>query len=115
MVPVSWESECSAQVQWAYELIDMIHPAITTEDWTLMDCQEYLVDLEMSVVGAVAALEVAGPGQLRDKQMKTGWELEPQASTARKLATDLRMKHLETTICRRPLPPPSASQGSSTG
>ncbi len=102
-------------MQWAYELTDMIHPAITMEDWTPLVCQEYLVDLETSVVGAVAALEVAGPSQLRAEQMKTRWELEPQASAARKMATDLRMKHLETTICRQPLPPPSANQGYLTG
>jgi hypothetical protein len=56
-------------VQWAQELIDMIHLAITAEDWTLMDCQKYLVDLEMSLAGVAIALEVSGPGQLRDGQM----------------------------------------------
>jgi hypothetical protein len=96
MEPILWGSECTAHVQWAYELIDMIHPTITTEDWTLLDCQEYLVDLEMSLTRAVTTLWVAGPGQLSDEQMKNRWELEPKASTARKLATDLRMKHLET-------------------
>ncbi len=49
MAPTTWEAECSAHVQWAYELMDMIHPAITTEDWTLLDCQEYLVDFETSL------------------------------------------------------------------
>jgi hypothetical protein len=59
MVPVSWGAECSTYVQWPYEIIDMIHSAVTTEDWSLVDCQEYLVDSEMSVMKAVAALEVA--------------------------------------------------------
>ncbi len=83
-------------MQWAHELIDMIHPAITTEDWTMMDCQEYLVDLEMSLTGVATSLEVSGPGQLRDDQMGTYQELEPQVIVARKLATELRAKHLET-------------------
>jgi hypothetical protein len=43
VVPVSWGAKCSAYVQWAYEIIDMIHSAVTTEDWSLVDCQEYLV------------------------------------------------------------------------
>jgi hypothetical protein len=59
MVPMSWGADCSTNVQWAYEIIDMIHSAVTTEDWSLVDCQEYLVDSEMSVMKAVAALEVA--------------------------------------------------------
>ncbi len=70
-------------MQWAYENIDMIHSAVTIEDWSLVDCQEYLVDLEMSVTKAVAALEVAV------------WERESQALYARELAMNLRHKHLE--------------------
>ncbi len=41
MAPTTWAAECSAHLQWARGLIEMIHPAITTEDWSLMDCQEY--------------------------------------------------------------------------
>jgi hypothetical protein len=69
MVPLSWGAECSAYVQWACEIIDMIHSAVTVADWSLVDCQEYLVDLEMSMTKAVAALEVGGPGQLREDQV----------------------------------------------
>jgi hypothetical protein len=47
----------------------MMHPAVTTEDWSLMDCQEYLVDLEMSLAGVATTLEVLAPGQLRDDQV----------------------------------------------
>ena len=45
MAPTSWEAECSAHVAWAKMLVEMIQPAVTTEDWSLMDCQEYFVDL----------------------------------------------------------------------
>ncbi len=69
MAPTTWAAECSAHVQWEPELIDMVHPAITTEDWSLMDCQEYFVDLETSLTGVATTLEVSGPGQLRDNQM----------------------------------------------
>jgi hypothetical protein len=51
MAPTSWEAECSAHVAWAKMLVEMMHPAVTTEDWSLMDCQEYFVDLEMSLAG----------------------------------------------------------------
>jgi hypothetical protein len=40
MAPTSWEAECSAHVAWAEMLVEMMHPAVTTEDWSLMDCQE---------------------------------------------------------------------------
>jgi hypothetical protein len=33
----------------------MMHPAVTMEDWSLMDCQEYFVDLEMSLAGVATA------------------------------------------------------------
>ncbi len=49
MVPMSWGAECSAYVQWACEIIDMIHLAVTVADWSLVNCQDYLVDLEMSM------------------------------------------------------------------
>jgi hypothetical protein len=75
--------------------IEMMHPAVTTEDWSLMDCQEYFVDLEMSLAGAATALEVSAPGQLRDDQMGVYRELELEVEVARGLANKLRAKHLE--------------------
>jgi hypothetical protein len=73
--------------------IEMMHPAVTTEDWSLMDCQEYFVDLEMSLAGVATALEVSAPGQLRDDQIGVYGELEPEV--ARGLANKLRARHLE--------------------
>jgi hypothetical protein len=73
----------------------MMHPAVTTEDWSLMDCQEYFVDLEMSLAGVATALEVSAPGQLRDDQMGGYRELELEVEVARGLANKLRERHLE--------------------
>jgi hypothetical protein len=73
----------------------MMHPAVTTEDWSLMDCQEYFVDLEMSLAGVATALEVSAPGQLRDDQMGVYSELELEVGVARGLANKLRARHLE--------------------
>jgi hypothetical protein len=95
MAPTSWEAECSAHVAWAEMLIEMMHPAVTTEDWSLMDCQEYFVDLEMSLAGVATALEVSAPGQLRDEQVGTYRELEQKVGIARGLANKLRARHLE--------------------
>jgi hypothetical protein len=96
MAPTSWEAECSAHVTWAKMLVGMIHPAVTTEDWTLMDCQEYFVDLEMSLAGVATALEVSAPGQLRDEQVGAYRELKLEVGVARGLANKLRAQHLET-------------------
>ncbi len=76
-------------------LVEMIHPAVTTEDWSLMDCQEYFVDLEMSLAGVATALEVSVPGQLRDEQVGVYRELEREVGVARGLANKLRARHLE--------------------
>jgi hypothetical protein len=76
-------------------LIEMMHPAVTTEDWSLMDCQEYFVDLEMSLAGVATALEVSAAGQLRDDQVGVYRELELEVGVARGLANKLRARHLE--------------------
>ncbi len=95
MSPTSWAAECSAHVAWAKGLIEMMHPAVTTENWSLMDCQEYFVDLEMSLTGVATALEVFAPGQLRDDQMGVYRELELEVGVARGLANKLWARHLE--------------------
>jgi hypothetical protein len=95
MSPTSWAAECSAHVAWAKGIIEMMHPAVTTEDWSLMDCQEYFVDLEMSLAGVATALEVLAPSQLRDDQMGVYRELELEVGVARGLANKLRARHLE--------------------
>jgi hypothetical protein len=72
-----------------------MHRAVTTEDWTLMDCQEYFVDLEMSLAGVATALEVSAPGQMRDDQMGVYRELELEVGVARGLENKLRAQYLE--------------------
>ncbi len=95
MAPTSWEAECSDHVAWAKMLIEMMHPAVTKEDWSMMDCQEYFVDLEMSLARVATALEVSAPGQLRDVQVGVYRELELEVGVARGLANKLRAQHLE--------------------
>jgi hypothetical protein len=83
MSPTSWAAECNAHVAWAKGLIEMMHPTVTTEDWSLMDCQEYFVDLEMRLAGVATALEVLALGRLRDDQMGVYRELELEVGVAR--------------------------------
>jgi hypothetical protein len=123
MAPTTRAAECSTHVQWARGLIEMMHPAITTGDWSLMDCQEYFVDLETSLTGVATALEVSGPGQLRDDQMGTYRQLESEVGVAHGLANKLRAKHLENydllgipmaavgPSSRQPSAPPAKSSG----
>jgi hypothetical protein len=101
MAPTTWAAECCAHALWARGLIEMMHPAITTEDWSLMDCQEYFVDLVTSLTGVAKALEVSAPGQLRDDQMGVYRELELEVGVACGLANKFREKHLEEYDLRR--------------
>jgi hypothetical protein len=91
MAPTTWVAECIAHVQWARGLIEMMHPAIAKEDWSLMD----FVDLETSLTGVAMALEVSGPGQLGDDQMGVYKELGQEVGAARGLGNKLRAIHLE--------------------
>ncbi len=34
MAPTSWEAECNAHIAWAEMLVEMMHPEVTTEDWS---------------------------------------------------------------------------------
>jgi hypothetical protein len=43
-------------MQGAYEIINMINAKVLVENWPLLDCQEYILDLEMNVSRSVAAL-----------------------------------------------------------
>jgi hypothetical protein len=40
-------------------IIGLITPAVTTRDWSFKDCQDYLVELEVSTSGAIMALRLA--------------------------------------------------------
>ena len=96
IIPATWGNECKFLLQEAYEVIDMVNEETTRNVWTLFDCQEYIVDLEMKLARAMAALEVAGLGQFREDRMSTRARLEGEAGKSRELALRLRRLHLET-------------------
>jgi hypothetical protein len=37
-MPISWAAKSGIFIQWAYEIIDMIHSAVSPSDWSLVDC-----------------------------------------------------------------------------
>jgi hypothetical protein len=43
-------------MQGAYDIINMINAQVLVENWPLLDCQEYILDLEMNVSRAVMTL-----------------------------------------------------------
>ena len=43
----------------AEALIALVVPHITTKDWSLQDCQDYLVELEAGVNGAIMAIRLS--------------------------------------------------------
>jgi hypothetical protein len=68
----------------------MIHSAVSPAGWSLVDCHEYIADLEMSLTKAVAVLDMADPDQ-KERIRK----LESQATWARGLALELGQKQLD--------------------
>jgi hypothetical protein len=94
-IPLEWREQATERVSKADSVIRKITCDTTTEDWSLQHCQDYLVDLEMSLAGVATALEVSAPGQLRDEQVGTYRELEQKIGIARGLANKLRARHLE--------------------
>ncbi len=54
----TWRNQAVRRVSKAEGVINQITSAITTEDWSLQHCQDYLVELEMVTSGALMALRL---------------------------------------------------------
>jgi hypothetical protein len=57
-IPYTWREQAARRVRQAEGVISAVSPAVTTEDWTLQNCQDYLVELEMVTSGAMMALRL---------------------------------------------------------
>jgi hypothetical protein len=53
---MSWGAECGVFMQGASENINMINAKVMVENCPILDCQEYIVDLETNVSRAVTTL-----------------------------------------------------------
>jgi hypothetical protein len=56
-VPHTWREQAKRRVSKAEGVIEQMTSAITTEDWSLQHCHDYLVELEMVTSGALMALK----------------------------------------------------------
>ncbi len=68
-IPYSWRERCAQRVLKASGIIGLITPAVTINDWSFQDCQEYLVELEMATSRAIMALRLTGNG-INSSQIK---------------------------------------------
>ncbi len=69
--------------------------AITTEDWSLQHCQDYLVELEMVTSGAIMALRLT-VNDINSEQVSPQAEhIGSRARKAKNMALELRQKHLD--------------------
>jgi hypothetical protein len=83
------------RVRKADSVISSVTPAATTRDWSLQNCQDYLVELEMVTSRAIMALRLTvnniNSGQV-DQQVEC---ISSQAREARNMALALRQKLLD--------------------
>jgi hypothetical protein len=72
--------------------------AITTEDWSLQHCHDYLVELEMVTSGALMALRLTANDIGSDQVSMQAECIGSQARKARNMALELRQKHLDAKL-----------------
>jgi hypothetical protein len=100
-IPYTWREQAVRRVSQAEGVISQITRDITTEDWSLQHCHDYLVELEMVTSGALMALMALrltandiGSDQVSQKAECIG----SRAREARNMALDLRQKHLDAKL-----------------
>ncbi len=86
------------RVSQAEGVISQITPAITTEDWSLQQCYDYLVELEMVTSGALMALRLTENDIGSDQVSLQAECIGSRAWEARNLALELRQKHLDAKL-----------------
>ena len=106
-VPQSWQDRCNDLKAKATSVIDQITYHITIRDWTLKDCQEYLVELEAKVNGAVMAMRLKYNNPNEGSLDMDVLLLIHNAREARDIALLLRQKHIEK-LREAPALPPTA-------
>ncbi len=86
------------RVSQAEGVISQITRAITTEDWSLQHCHDYLVELEMVTSGALMALRLTANDIGSDQVSQQAECIGSRAREARNMALDLRQKHLDAKL-----------------
>ncbi len=57
-IPYMWREQAALRVCQAEDVISSVTTVVTTKDWTLQSCQDYLVELEMVTSRAMMALRL---------------------------------------------------------
>ncbi len=94
-IPYTWREQASRRIRQAEGVISSVMPAVTTKDWTLQNCQDYLVELEMVTSGAMMALRLTANDIGSDQVSQQVECIGSRAKEARNMALALRQKYLD--------------------
>jgi hypothetical protein len=94
-IPYTWRNQAVRRVSKAEGVINQITSAVTTEDWSLQHCHDYLVELEMVTSGALMALRLTANDIGSDQVSMQAECIGSRARKARNMALELRQKHLD--------------------
>jgi hypothetical protein len=94
-IPYTWREQASRRVRQAEGVISPVTPAITTKDWTLQSCQDYIVELEMVTSRAMMALRLTANDIDSDQVSQQVECISSRGREARNMALALRQKHLD--------------------
>ncbi len=97
-IPLKLREQAMRRVSKAEGVIEQMTSAITTEDWSLQHCHDYLVELEMVTSGALMALWLTA-NDISSEQVSLQAEcIGSKARKARNMALELRQKHLDAKL-----------------
>jgi hypothetical protein len=97
-IPLTWREQAMRRVSKAEGVIEQMTSAITTDNWSLQHCHDYLVELEMLTSGALMALRLTA-NDISSEQVSPQAEcIGSRARKARNMALELRQKHLDAKL-----------------
>jgi len=116
-IPLKWREQATRRVSKAEGVIEQMTSAITTEDWSLQHCQDYLVELEMVTSGALMALRLTANDISSEQVSPQAEHLGSRAWKARNMAMELRRRHLDAKlqVKDRPMRAFQEAQGGTSG
>ena len=94
-VPQSWKDRCDILKAKAEAVITQATPHLTVRDWSLQDCQDYLVELEAKVNGAIMAMRLNYNNPNEGSLDMGVLLLTSEAREARDTVLELRQRHIE--------------------
>ncbi len=91
-IPPKWREQATRRASEASRVIQKMTCDITTEDWSLERCQDYLVELEMATCGAMMALRLTDNDICSERVSQQVEHLSSKAREAKNMALELRQK-----------------------